>query len=106
MGTKVYGHSDDLIEFEGDLRGEVGCYGTDDDPDMGTLVAFSDGTVLSVKYGKNGMGIWAIFALRQGDLFDGIDPCTDEDADVYSDVARFRDGPLKAWAARNCEKVR
>ena len=30
MAAKIYGTSDDLIEFEGDVDGEVGCYGTDD----------------------------------------------------------------------------
>ena len=30
MSTKVYGCSDDLVETEGDIRGEIECYGTDD----------------------------------------------------------------------------
>lgn len=104
-GTWVYGCSDDLIEFAGELCGEIGCYGTDDDDDMGTLVAFSDGTVLSIKYGKNGMGIWSIMALREGERFSRIDPCSDEEAAPYSDVAWFRPGKLKAWAAKHCEAV-
>lgn len=104
MATRVYGASDDLIEFEGDLRGEVGCYGcTGDSP---VLLAFSDGTILSVAYGKNGLGIWAVAALRQGDMLERIDYCDDEDATPYSDVAHFRDGPLKAWCGKDSERVR
>lgn len=52
MATKVYGASDDLIEFDGDLRGEVGCYGTDE-KEHGVLVVFSDGTLLDIQYGKH-----------------------------------------------------
>lgn len=106
MGTRVFGASDDLIEFEGDLLGEVGCYGTNDDDDMGVLVGFSDGTLLSVKYGKGGQGVWGITVLRQGDLFDRIEFCNDEDAETHSDVVHFKPGALKAWAAKHCELAR
>jgi len=58
-GTKVYGSSDDLIEVEGEVRGEVCSYGTDD-RDQGVLLFFSDGTVLEVKYGKLDDAIWGI----------------------------------------------
>lgn len=108
MATKVYGASDDLIEFEGELSGEVGCYGNGDDDDaLGVLVAFSDGTILAVRYGKPGLGgVWAITALRSGGLFVRIDLCSSEDADPYSDIAHFRDGKLKAWAGITAEQVR
>ncbi len=112
MATQVYGHSDDLIEFEGDLRGEVGCYGTDDDDDLGVLVAFSDGTVLAIRYGKNNQAVWGITALRKGALFDRVDVCGDDDRSVeiqggrYSDTAWFKDGKLKAWSGKHCEAVR
>lgn len=99
MSTKIYGQSDDLIEFRGDVGGEVGCYGTDN-ADHGVLVICSDGTVLEVKYGKGGRGIWGIMLLGRGSLFDRIDPCTSEDADPYSDVAHFRDGMAWAYAAK------
>lgn len=98
MGTKVYGASDDLIEFEGEFSGEVGCYGTDD-AEKGVLVIFSDGTVLEVKYGKNDEGIWGINVLKQGTLFNGIVLCTDADATPYSDVAHFNDGIKWGYAA-------
>ena len=105
MTTRIYGASDDLIEFEGDMRGEVGCYGTDDG-DHGVLVVVSDGTVLDVQYGKGDMGIWGVQLLRQGDLFDHIEPCTDEDARIHSDVAVFKAGVKWAYAAKEWENVR
>lgn len=41
MTTKIYGTSDDLIEFEGDIYDEIGAY---EAQDKGILL--SDGTVL------------------------------------------------------------
>jgi hypothetical protein len=106
MTTKVYGQSDDLIEFDGDVSGEVGCYGTDD-RDQGVLVAFSDATLLEVKYGKNGDGIWEVKLLKKGALLDRIDQCADPDANPYSDVAHFNAGITWAYASRGeWEKVK
>ena len=106
MATQVYGCSDDLIEFDGDIGGEVGCYGTDDRDD-GVLVMFSDGTVLEVKYGKNDRAIWGVRLVEKGSLFDRIDLCVDEDDAPYSDVARFRSGLKWAYAAtKDWERVR
>jgi len=105
MGTKVYGASDDLIEFEGELSGEVGCYGTDGDDHSGVLLTFSDGTILVVKYGKPGGGIWSVQSVKRGKLLDRIDVCEDEDADPYSDVAHFKAGKLKCWASKEWEAV-
>ena len=104
-GTKIYGDSDDLIEFEGDVDGEVGCYGTDDD-EHGVLVVCSDGTLLEVKYGKDDVGIWMIRIICQGELFDHVDFCNDEDADPISDVAYFKQGLRWAYAAREWERVK
>ncbi len=105
MATKVYGTSDDLIEFEGDVRGEVGCFGTDRD-EHGVLLVCSDGSVLEAKYGKGGQGIWEVKLLKPGNLFDRIDICTDADADPYSDVAHFKAGLKWAYAAKDWEVVR
>jgi len=102
--TKIYGASDDLIEFDGDFSGEVGCFGTDD-RDQGVLVYVSDGTILEVQYGKGGAGIWEVKLLQRGSLFDKIEPCTDEDTDPYSDVAIFREGVKFAYAATEWERV-
>jgi hypothetical protein len=98
--TKVYGASDDLIEFDGDIHGEVGCYGTDADDHDGVLCIFSDGTLLNVRYGKNGDAIWGITLVKKGELLDRIDQCSDEDADPYSDVAHFKPGLRWAYAAK------
>ncbi len=106
MTTKIYGASDDLIEFDGDVHGEVGCFGTDD-RDQGVLLMCSDGTVLEVKYGKNGDGIWEVKLLKSGALIQRVDQCTSEDANPYSDVAHFRDGLAWVYAAKgNWEKVK
>jgi len=103
-GTVVYGASDDLVEFDGEFRGEVGCYGTDD-REKGVLVVMSDGTLLEVKYGKNEDAIWEVKLVKKGDLFLRIDQCDDSDADPYSDVAWFAPGIKWAYAATTWEKV-
>lgn len=51
MATKIYGTSDDLIEFEGDIYDEIGAYKAQD---KGILL--SDGTVLECSYHKRRMG--------------------------------------------------
>lgn len=105
MSTKVYGTSDDLIELEGDVRGEVGYYGSGPE-EPGTLF-FSDGTVLDVWYGKKDHeGVWAVNPRRAGPLFDRVDVCTDEDATPYSDVAHFRPGLTWAYFSKGAEQVR
>lgn len=86
MGTQLYGASDDLVELEGDLSeefsgGEKPC-----------LLIFSDGTVLTIKYGKEHLAVWTITLIEQGDLFGRIEYCSDEDAERYSDIAHFKDG--------------
>jgi hypothetical protein len=106
MTTRIYGCSDDLIEFEGDVGGEVGHYDSDDNA-PGALVALSDGTLLTVKYGKPGnLAIWAISVLRKGDLFDRIEECSDEEANPYSDQAFFRAGLKWAYVATRWERVK
>ena len=104
MSTRIYGCSDDLIEFEGDFEGEVGCYATDES-ECGVLVVVSDGTLLEVKYGKNGEGIWEIKLIKKGASFLNIEQCDDEEADIYSDIANFSDGITWAYAAKEWEKV-
>jgi len=55
----VYGYSDDLVEVEGCLTAEFGCY------DEGLqYLAFSDGTVLSVDYSN---GLWRINRIVKGE---------------------------------------
>ena len=104
MATRIYGASDDLIEFDGDVRGEVSCYGTDDQK-HGVLLICSDGTLLEVKYGKADMAVWGVSLLVPGYLFDRVTPCMDENADPYSDVAYFHDGLKWVYAATEWQKV-
>jgi len=100
MATEVWGCSDDLIEFQGDVGGE--CGGGDDE----TLLVFSDGTVLGVTYGKGPQAIWNINTIRKGDLFDYVEECTDEDDARYSDTAFFTDGMKWAIRCRDWDKVK
>jgi len=105
MGTRVNGASDDLVEFDGDVCGEVGCYGTDE-RERGVLLVFSDGTVLEAKYGKAGLGLWGIRAIRRGDLLAGINECEAETPEGNSDMAVFADGLRWAFAAGEWSNVR
>ncbi len=101
MSTRIYGASDDLVEIEGDVSGEVDCYDAD------VLLACSDGTAILAHYGKPArVGVWCLTVLREGDLYEGIDLCTSEDADPYSDVVRFRDGLKWVRAGKGGELVR
>lgn len=105
MTTKIYGASDDLVEFEGEVSGETNCFRTDEH-ERGVLVVCSDGTILEVKYGKCGAAIWGVTVLKKGELLDRIDACDDEDADPCSDVAHFRNGLKWAYAATEWERVK
>jgi len=59
MTTKIYGASDDLLEFEGDIEDEfyVNC-------DKPFYIGLSDGTLLKMEYDDN--GIWRIHLVRKG----------------------------------------
>jgi len=96
--TKVYGCSDDLIEICGEINAEHGCSGTAD-KEQGVLVVFSDGTLLEVKYAKDSKDIWGIRVVERGTLFEKLDICTDEDAEIYSDIAYFNQGLKWAYCA-------
>jgi len=87
---KVYGASDDLIEFRGDIYDEIDCY------DEVKKIRFDDGTIIEVGYEKvidgEPMAIWGIKVLTQGSAFKELQECTDEEADIYSDVLVLGDG--------------
>lgn len=104
METKIYGASDDLIEFEGEYRGEAVAYGTDRD-EKGVLLVCSDGTLLEAKYGKNDMAIWGINLIKAGELFERIDLCDDENADPHSDIAYLKEGIKWIYWCREWIKV-
>jgi len=81
MQIKIYGASDDLVEVEGDLREEFSCYDSGE-PKMKYL-GFSDGTLLSIIYGEDGM--WRINRLRTGTASYSKEEATDSEGDNYSD---------------------
>lgn len=59
MATKIYGASDDLLEFEGDIEDEF--YVNHNKP---FYIGISDGTLLRVDYDDN--AIWRINVVRKG----------------------------------------
>lgn len=91
-GVQVYGASDDLVELEGDIREEFTGSATDDSE--GALLAFSDGTVLRVRYTE--AGVWRITPVAVGRAFIGIDQAPEDDESNYSDRASLREGVM--WA--------
>ena len=64
-GTAVTGASDDLIVLTGELYEEFSCYSCADGTDG--LMAFSDGTLLEVKYDEN--GLWRFKPIYKGTLY-------------------------------------
>jgi hypothetical protein len=74
----IYGASDDCIEIEGDIKDEI--YANDD---ASTKLAFSDGTVLSVNYDRD--GLWKVYRLVEGSATMERFEATDPDSDEYSD---------------------
>lgn len=98
MTTVIYGASDDLIEVEGDVRGEH-C---DDE----AFLIVSDGTILKIKYGKESMAIWEIRLVEKGVLFSTINPCFDENAERYSDTALFKAGVKWVYVAEEIHKIK
>jgi hypothetical protein len=103
----IYGASDDLVEFEGDFNGEVGCFGTDG-REKGVLVVLSDGTILEAKYGKFDKAIWEVRVRHEGTLFECRKEATadDEDSDYHSDRVYMKAGIKWAYAATDWEEVR
>lgn len=79
----VYGHSDDLIEVEGAISEEF-TYTDPDEPGIGDLLAFSDGTILRIEYTV--AGTWRITPVVHGSAELSIQQ-TSESSDGYSDVA-------------------
>lgn len=107
---KIYGASDDLVEFEGiRFKGEVaGNFDTDED--KRGLIFCSDGTVLEVAYGKTrggeSLAVWEFLLVTHGSLFEQVDECFDEEATPYSDVVHFADDLEWAYVAHRWERVK
>lgn len=72
----IYGASDDLLEIEGDISEEFGCYDIEEG-----VVAVSDGTLLSVRYD----GCWRINRLAVGSATYEHVPAGPMDSDSHSD---------------------
>jgi len=77
---------------------QVLCFGTHY-TEKGVLISCSDGTILEIKYCKNVPGVWGISVFSKGCLFDRFEPCTDPNADLYSDIVYLKDGIAVAYAA-------
>lgn len=75
----VYGASDDLIEIEGAISDEI----SPDDDEKPTRLAFSDGTVLSVVYDKD--GCWRVNRVAEGSAKMEKVEAQGSDTDNYSD---------------------
>lgn len=77
---KIYGVSDDLIEFEGDIREE--SYASED----GNVVTLSNGVALRIRY--NEQGVWRITPIS-GAV--DVEQAPENDDLNYSDVATVHD---------------
>jgi len=87
---KVYGHSDDLIEIEGDISEEFSWCKDDDEP---AYIGFSDGTVLRIIYDET--GLWKIVVINEGDATIVKEfEATDSDSDSYSDIVVVKNAIL------------
>lgn len=93
MITKIYGASDDLIEIDGAISDEVGCY----DHKKPIPISASDGTEATIFYD----GEWKINVRFAGDKFiETIDSVGDDgkhegnakDCTPYSDVLILDEG--------------
>lgn len=104
--TKIYGASDDLLEFTGEIYGEIGYYDSSkEDP---IRVRVSDGTEFSAYY--NEQGLWKIDVHVKGTHFDVLEVATDPDSENYSDTLTLLEGKLtakyKVGKGSKWEKVR
>lgn len=81
MSITVYGASDDLIEVEGDITEEFPYRDDNDD----NLLAFSNGTVLRIRF--DAAGVWRISPVMVGAGLVDIVQAPEGDEDNYSDRA-------------------
>lgn len=91
MRIKVYGYSDDLIEFESNIGSIPYFKGRAQEIDSGgqaSRIIFADGTKVLVQYGKEGLGgIWDIIVEKIGTTpFIQLDRCFNDDTTGYSDI--------------------
>lgn len=89
--TKVYGYSDDIVTYGDD---EIDCY--DDD----VIIVFSDNTIIRVGYSKESLGVWWIEVVHAGTAAHRLEICTDEEAEIYSDVFEIDADVAAAFTTR------
>lgn len=77
----VSGHSDDLICVDGDITEEFSILG-----DEKSYLAFSDGTVLSVRFADEDDGVWRIATAARGSGLKEVAQWAQGD-EGYSDLA-------------------
>lgn len=95
MTTTLTGHSNDLIELDGDIREE---FSYSDQPE-GDLLGFSDGTLLRIRFDDD--GIWRINPVRMGPGLTSITQGSDDDGTdtaVLTDVTWVLHGTSYAKA--------
>lgn len=91
MPVTVTGASDDLIEVGGDIEEEFNAML---DPDESRILAFSDGTLLRIRYDRD--GIWRITRINNGAAqFSKVEGSVSEDT---FDVVTLS-GVLIEWVA-------
>lgn len=92
MSIVVYGASDDLIEVEGDVDEEFPYQ----NEEKGDLLGFSDGTILRVRYDRD--GVWRIHTVLRGPNSKlEIVQASVGDEDNYSDKATITTGVAVRW---------
>lgn len=98
MGTlKISGHSDDLVELEGDIEDEIDCY------EESVTLTLNDGSIVDVDYGGN--GFWCVDVRKVGDgTTVAKTHATNVDTD-YSDVVVLKSSRVPAFEIIEVEKV-
>lgn len=91
--VSISGASDDLIEVEGDLREEFNGYDSGDAKLR--YVAFSDGSLVSIRYEDD--GCWRVHVVKVGEGTEASKVEGDPDADYTDRVSLTRNTPF-TWA--------
>jgi len=95
MAVTVYGASDDLIEVEGDIEEEFSWA-----EDEQAYLAFSDGTLLTIDYQRD--GVWRIAPVKKGTGQLEIKQAVSGDDDNFSDRAIITDSSIE-WVVCGSE---
>lgn len=85
-----YGHSDDLIEIEGDIEDEIPCW------DQNVEILVNDGTILLAHYGTGGIWNFTIVKNGEGSLINHVKANTNH----YSDVVTISNPLVKKLSAK------